>query len=115
MRVIESVTTGDLQQRLDRDDGLHLLNVQTNGSFVGELIPGSRRIPLDVIEHGTQTLPKDTEIVTYCGGPECSQSREAAGRLSAIGYTNVRVYVDGLAGWKASGGAVVRPQPLYAA
>jgi rhodanese-related sulfurtransferase len=112
---LRTVSTDELQRRLDRDSGLHLLNVQTGQWFSGELIPGSRRVPLDRI--GTQSLlvSKDAEIVTYCGGPQCSQGVEAARKLVDLGYTNVAVYEEGLEGWKAAGNEIVAPQPLPAA
>ncbi len=115
MNDVRVLSTADLQQGLDRDSGLHLLNVQTDQFFAGELIPGSRRIPLDGIEQGVRGLPKDTEIVTYCAGPACSQSTQAASKLSELGYTNVRAYTDGLEGWKAAGNEIAAPQPVSAA
>ena len=115
MEGLRFVTTDELQRRLDRDSGLHLLNVQTGRSFTGELIPGSRRLPVDRI--GAQRFPvsKEAEIVTYCGGPQCSQSTEAALKLVALGYTNVAVFKEGLEGWKAAGNEIVAQQPRPAA
>ena len=115
MKAVRTLTTRELRQGLDRDSGLHVLNVQTDRFFAGELIPGSRRIPLDIIEHGTKDLPRDTEIVTYCAGPGCPQSAEAAHMLRALGFANVRVYREGLEGWKAAGNAVVVFEPAPAA
>jgi rhodanese-related sulfurtransferase len=115
MNDVRAMTTAELQQRLDRDSGLHVLNVQTDKFFAAELIPGSRRVPLDTIGPGTPELAKDAEIVTYCGGLACSQSIEAAKRLTELGYTNVRAYRDGLEGWKAAGNEIVAPTPAPAA
>ena len=109
------VSTDELQRRLDRDSGLHLLNVETGRSFTGELIPGSRRLPVDRIGQQPFAVSKDAEIVTYCGGPQCSQGAEAARELFALGYTNIAVYKDGLEGWKAAGNEIVAPTPLPAA
>jgi rhodanese-related sulfurtransferase len=58
----------------------------------GKNISGSRRVPLDKIGRevlGTN-LPKNAEIVVYCGGPKCPQSRMAAEKLVKFGYANVR-------------------------
>ena len=111
MKDVRTLSTQELQQRLDRDSGLHVWNVQTSQWFSGELIPGSRRVPLDTIEHDTRSVSKDAEIVTYCGGPACPQSSEAARKLTDLGYTNVHVYKDGLEGWKAAGNEIVKPEP----
>ena len=58
------VSTDELQRRLDRDSGLRLLNVPTVRSFTGELIPGSRRLPVDRIGAQPFAVSKDAEIVT---------------------------------------------------
>ena len=115
MNDVRALTTAELQQGLDRDSGLHVLNVQTDKFFAGELIPGSRRVPLDTIGPGTPELAKDAEIVTYCGGPACLQSIEAAKKLTALGYTKVRAYREGLEGWKAAGNEIVAQTPAPAA
>jgi ArsR family transcriptional regulator len=115
MKDVRVLSTAELQQGIDRDSGLHVLNVQTDQFFAGELIPGSRRIPLDRLEEGVKELPKDTEIVTYCAGPACSQSSQAAQKLTDLGFTNVRAYTDGVEGWNAAGRETVQLQPLPAA
>jgi rhodanese-related sulfurtransferase len=115
MSDVRTLSTTELQQGLDRDNGLHVLNVQTDQYFAGELIPGSRHVPLDAIKPGALELGKDAEIVTYCAGPACSQAAEAARKLTELGYTNVRTYTEGLQGWKAAGNEIVSPQSLPAA
>ena len=47
--------------------------------------------------------PRTAEIVVYCGGPKCPQSRMAAEKLVKLGYENVRAYEGGLEEWKAAG------------
>ena len=115
MNEVRVLSTAELQQGLDRDSGLHVLNVQTDQFFTGELIPGSRRIPLDELEQGVRTLPKDAAVVTYCAGPACSQSTQAAQKLTNLGFTNVRAYTDGLEGWKGAGNEIIAPQSAPAA
>jgi rhodanese-related sulfurtransferase len=68
-------------------------------------ISGSRRVPLDKVgsEVRGTNLPRNTEIVVYCGGPRCPQSRLAAEKLIKLGYDNVRAYEGGLEEWKAAG------------
>jgi rhodanese-related sulfurtransferase len=62
-------------------------------------------VPLDKIgsEVPATNLPKNAEIVVYCGGPKCRQSCMAAKKLVKLGYANVRAYEGGLEERKAAG------------
>lgn len=60
--------------------------------------------PGDVDVHAPALLPdRDAPIVTYCTGPSCPNSSQVADRLTALGYTNVRKYRDGIEDWTAAG------------
>jgi rhodanese-related sulfurtransferase len=116
MTDVRTLSTEDLRQQLGKGNGLQVWNVQTDQVFSGELIPGTHRVGLDTLEQHAATVGKDAPIVTYCGGPQCPQSREAPETLTALGFTDVRVYTDGLQGWKTAGHEVVQAsQPVPAA
>lgn len=100
---VQTLSTKELQERLDYDNKFQLWNVQTDEFFTGELVPGSRWLPLNTIERAATGIEKNVEVITYSGGPQCPQCREAARRLIGLGYTRVRVYADGLKGWKEAG------------
>ena len=111
MADIRVIATTKLRDRLARDhEGPQLWNVLTDQYFHGEMIPGSRRVPLDTLgrEVAETALPKDAEIIVYCAGPTCPQSRAAAEKLAHFGYTNVQAYEGGLEQWKAAGFEVER-------
>ena len=110
---VATITADALARRLAAGDVPQLWNVLTDDYFTGEMIPGSRRVPLDRVgrEVAALGLPRDTAIVTYCSGPTCPQSRAAAEKLAALGFTDVRAFEGGLAEWTASGRAV---EPLAA-
>lgn len=58
----------------------------------------------EVAERAAALLPdKDAAIVTYCSNPACNNSKAVAGRLTALGYTNVRRYVEGIEDWTEAG------------
>ncbi len=70
-----------------------------------EYIPGSVNV---ADEHSdaeiAKALPdKTAEIVTYCANPRCTASPMLAKRLQKLGYTNVKEFPGGIAGWKAAG------------
>jgi rhodanese-related sulfurtransferase len=85
-------------------------NVLTDDYFTGELIPGSRRVPVDRVgrEVVETHLDRGAAIVVYCSGPTCPQSRAVAEKLLALGYRDVRLFEGGLEAWKASARAVER-------
>ena len=99
------MTTAELIDRLHDTAGFHFWNVLTDDYFQGELIPGSRRVPLDVVVKTArgEGVARDAEIVVYCSGPGCPQSSLAGEKLTKAGYTNVRVYEGGLQEWKEAG------------
>ena len=108
MAEVKIISTEQLQNRLQKGGEFHFWNVLTDEYFHGELIPGSRRVPLDRIgrEVSTGQLPKDAEIIVYCAGPSCPQSILAAEKLISLGYLNVKAYEGGLEHWKGAGNKV---------
>jgi len=107
---VQTISTQELHQRLQNKPGFEFWNVLTNEYFKGENIAGSRHVPLDKVGAETREadIPKNAEIVVYCAGPKCPQSRLAAEKLLKLGYDNVRAYEGGLEEWKQAGYSVER-------
>ena len=99
------IETTELERRRERGPITHFWNVLTDEYFTGELIPGSRRVPLDEVAREARRLglEPEVEIVVYCSGPGCPQSTSAAEKLAALGFRNVYEYEDGLEAWKEAG------------
>jgi rhodanese-related sulfurtransferase len=58
----------------------------------------------DVDTQAPTLLPdRHAAIVTYCSNPACPNSTQVAERLTALGYTNVRKYREGIEDWTAAG------------
>jgi len=117
MSALKTITTTDLDARLREGGRVEFWNVLTDDYFNGELIPGSRRVPLERVgrEAHVSGLAKDAEVIVYCAGPHCPQSGYAAEKLQSLGYTNVHAYEGGLEEWKALGREVVRSEEAAAA
>lgn len=108
MSQVPIITLEQLSRALEAGTLDQLWNVLTNEYFTGEMIPGSRRVPLDRVgrEVAELEIAKDAAIVTYCSGPGCPQSKASAEKLTALGFTNVRAFEGGLEAWKAAGGTL---------
>jgi rhodanese-related sulfurtransferase len=103
-----TITLDELTRDLENGAIAEIWNALTDAYFTGEMIPGSRRVPVDQIGRAISatSLPKNTAIVVYCSGPSCPNSRQAGDKLVAFGFTNVRVFEGGLEAWKAAGRGV---------
>ena len=103
-----TITIDQLTRELETGAIAELWNALTDDYFAGEMIPGSRRVPVDRVgrEISASSLTKHTAIVVYCSGPTCPNSRQAGDKLVAFGITNVRVFEGGLEAWKAAGRGV---------
>lgn len=73
--------------------------------YAKQHLPGA--VPLveaEVAEKAASLLPERTAaVVTYCSNPACPNSERVADRLTALGYTNVRKYREGIEDWVAAG------------
>jgi len=81
--------------------GAVLLDVRTSEEYRGGHIPGSKNVPLQAIDKVTSVAEnKDTVLFVYCHSG--ARSRQAAGMLQRMGYTNV----DNIGGIAAYAGKV---------
>ncbi|MCC0100214.1 rhodanese-like domain-containing protein [Streptomyces flavotricini] len=73
--------------------------------YAQQHLPGALAlIPADVDTQAPGLLPdRDAAIVTYCSNPACPNSGQVADRLSALGYTDVRKYREGIQDWVEAG------------
>lgn len=65
-------------------------------------IPTSLNIPATNFEENYSLLddvPKNKELIVYCGGLSCTQSAIVAQKLKEKGRTNVKVYLAGESEW----------------
>jgi rhodanese-related sulfurtransferase len=68
-------------------------------------LPGALNlVEADVATRAADLLPdRAAAIVTYCSNPACGNSEAVANRLSALGYSNVRKYREGIQDWVEAG------------
>ena len=105
MSEYRTVDVKELRERLERGPVAQFWNVLSDDFFTGELIPGSRRVPVGRVGHEARSLGLDSnsEIFVYCSGPNCPQSEAAARKLAGLGFRNVHAFEGGLSAWKEAG------------
>jgi len=108
MQVPRIISLGELTSAIRAGDVDEFWNVLVQDYFRGELIPGSRWVPLDRVgrEVSARALDRNARIIVYCSGTSCPNSRDAGEKLATLGFTNVRVFEGGLEAWKVSGRSV---------
>ena len=108
MQAPRIITLDELTRAVRAGDVDEFWNVLVQDYFGGEMIPGSRWVPLDRVgrEVSTRSLDRNARIIVYCSGTSCPNSRDAGEKLATLGFTNVRVFEGGLEAWKVSGRGV---------
>ncbi|MEV3937990.1 rhodanese-like domain-containing protein [Glycomyces sp. NPDC049804] len=98
------ITREDLQAAMEQGT---VTVVDTLGGeyYAKQHLPGAVALaPDDVAAQAAAVLPdRDAAIVTYCSNPACANSGQVAERLTALGYTNVRKYKEGIEDWTDAG------------
>jgi len=71
-------------------------------------ISGAVNIPDSQFDKMVDKLPADkaTQLIFYCGGLECMLSHNSAFKAEKLGYSNIKVYAEGMPDWKARSGPV---------
>ena len=81
-----------------------LIDVNGSESYSKGHIPGAIDFAANE-DKLAANLPKDKDalVVAYCGNERCKAYMQAAIKAKELGYTNVKHYSKGIAGWKSAG------------
>ncbi len=93
----------ELKQAM-KEKKVTLIDVNGSESYKAGHIPGA--IDFEANEDKlAANLPKDKDalVVAYCGNERCKAYQRAAIKAKEMGYTNVKHYSKGIAGWKSAG------------
>ena len=107
---MNTITRNELKDALEIGAPLTLLEALPEKYYRHSHLPGAQLFPHDrARELAPQLLTdKGAAIVVYCASATCLNSHQAAQTLNELGYTDVRVYVEGKADWQAAGFALER-------
>ena len=100
---VKECTVAQAKARLDREQGLHFLDVREDHEFAKDHAQGARHVGKGIIERDIETLipEKQAAIILYCGGGY--RSALAADALQQMGYTNVVSMDGGIKAWRDAG------------
>jgi rhodanese-related sulfurtransferase len=107
-----TIRRDDVKAALDRHEPVTLVEALPEKYYRDGHLPGAINIPHDQVDAlAPRLLPdKVRRIVTYCANAPCQNSRVAAERLIALGYTNVFEYVEGKQDWTEAGLSLEKSQ-----
>jgi len=98
------IKVSEMKKIFDEKKGV-IIDCRPAGRYNEGHIPGSINIWYAEFDKHIDKLPpdKNTLIVYYCQGPTCALTPSSARRAEALGYTNVKQFVDGMPEWKKQG------------
>jgi rhodanese-related sulfurtransferase/uncharacterized membrane protein/2-hydroxychromene-2-carboxylate isomerase len=103
------IGTAEVRQLLEATPKPLLVDVRPAKDYASGRMPGAINMPAENFAQDLSKLPKDKTIVLYESGQSsgdiCAASRAAGRALLEYGFSfeKVKVYQDGLAGWKKAG------------
>ncbi|GAA3015606.1 metalloregulator ArsR/SmtB family transcription factor [Streptosporangium longisporum] len=98
---LEPVTAEELARRL-ADPGVVVVDVRPAAAHARGHVPGAVSVPLAELRDRLGELPRDAEIVAYCGGPYCVVSPQAVLLLRDHGL-RARTLEGGITRWRRTG------------
>lgn len=101
---LERIDAETLRSKINSNDTPIVINALNQEAYMAKHIPGSINIPAENADLAEKVIPyKKSKIVVYCANTNCTASPNLAQNLEDMGYTNVRDFEEGLAGWKKAG------------
>jgi rhodanese-related sulfurtransferase len=82
--------------------------------FIEGAIPTAVSLPYPEFDKNLDKLPKDKNalVIFYCSGVTCNMSPGSAEKAKKLGYTNLKVYKDGMPAWYEKSYATLTPQSM---
>lgn len=89
-----------------------VFHAASDETFAAGTLPTAVRVEYSAMTAETLGADKAAKMTFLCANTMCSASKKAALAAVDLGYTDVHVYKEGVAGWKAAGKElVVAPKP----
>ncbi|PKN89046.1 MAG: sulfurtransferase [Deltaproteobacteria bacterium HGW-Deltaproteobacteria-1] len=97
-----NINTEELKSMLDKKDKVVLIDSRTQPEYAESHIVTAVNIPDKKLQENLTLLPaeKSSLLVIYCNGVKCGKSKRLAVLLEPLGYTNIRIYLEGIPVWE---------------
>lgn len=84
--------------------------------FMEGSIPTAINLPFPAFDQNASKLPADKTalVVFFCSGKTCNMSPGSLAKAKKLGYTNVKVFVDGMPAWYGKNFGVMAPKSFKA-
>jgi len=85
--------------------------------FMEGAIPTAVNLPFPAFDKNVDKLPADKAalVIFYCSGKTCNMSPGSLAKARKLGYTNAKVFIDGMPAWAKKAPGVLSPASLKAA
>lgn len=103
------ITTAQLEEIINGKEDSFVFDARSSKYDDGKRIPTAMSLTSEAstAEIAKKIPYKHSLVVTYCSNLQCPASARLAKRLHKLGYTNVKEYPEGIAGWIKAGKHVV--------
>ena len=85
--------------------------------FMEGAIPTAVNLPFPAFDQNVDKLPADKGalVIFYCSGKTCNMSPGSLAKAKKLGYTNAKVFIDGMPAWTKKAYGVLSPAAMKAA
>ncbi|MEN6624299.1 MAG: rhodanese-like domain-containing protein [Smithella sp.] len=97
-----SISTEELKALFDRKGKFVLIDSRTEPEYVESHIVSAINIPDKKLDENLALLPQDKDmlLIIYCNGVKCGKSKRLAQKLEPLGFTSIRIYLEGIPVWE---------------
>ena len=107
------LSVASVKKLLDEKQVVYIFDANERESYLAGHIPGAQWIKYDAVANAKLPKAKDAMLVFYCYNPLCGASPRAARDALGLGYSNVWVMPDGIAGWRAAKMPIIAGTKAY--
>ncbi|HLP31605.1 MAG TPA: rhodanese-like domain-containing protein [Geothrix sp.] len=116
----ETITLDEVQKlvAMGPEKGRYFLyDSRPTPRFLEGAIPTAVNLPFPAFDKNLDKLPADKGalVIFYCSGKTCNMSPGSLAKAKKLGYTNAKVFIDGMPAWAKKQPGVLSPAALKAA